>query len=83
MQIKPEIEKACTESLKIYFGGEAEYDPWHHDVSVTEAAAEQMDFLLVPNSHTHITMPKDLYEPYEKHADLLSLENEDIAEIAR
>lgn len=77
-KLKPEIEKASSDELKIYFGGEAEYDPKHHDVSVTEEVAEQLDFLLVPNSHTHITMPKDFYEPYQKHIDFMIRAYEDI-----
>ena len=77
-KLKPEIEKANTAGLKIYFGAEAEYDPNHHDVSVTEEVAEQLDFLIVPNSHTHITMPRDFYESYDKHIDFMIKAYKDI-----
>ena len=70
-KLKPEIDKANSDELKVYFGGEAEYDFKHHDVSVTEEVAEQLDFLLVPNSHTHLTMPSEYYNPYEKHIEYM------------
>ena len=50
----------------------------HRDVSVTAEIAEQLDFLLIPNSHTHMTMPKDFYIPYQKHVDFMIQAYEDI-----
>lgn len=76
--LEPQIRKASSQELKIYFGGEAEYAPMHHDISVSEEIAEQLDFILVSNSHTHITMPKELYNPYEKHVDYMIRAFEDI-----
>ena len=70
-KIKPEIEKYKNEDVKIYFGAEGEYDPIRHGVGITEEVAEQLDFLLVPNSHTHATMPIEYYEPYDKHLQFL------------
>lgn len=70
-QLKPELEKLRSDDLQIFFGCETEYDPYHHGVAITEAVAEQLDFLLVPNSHTHMMMPKDCYQPYRKHADFM------------
>ena len=69
--LKPELEKLHCDDLQIFFGCETEYDPVHHGVAITEETAEQLDFLLVPNSHTHMMMPKDCYEPYQKHADFM------------
>ena len=77
-EIRPEIEALDQKDVKIYFGAEAEYAPAIHDVSVSEEVAEQLEYLLVPNSHTHITMPKDLYYPYEKHIDFMIRAYEDI-----
>lgn len=74
----PEIESAGDSGIKVYFGGEAEYAPNIGDVSVSEEVAERLDFLLVPNSHTHITMPKEYYEPYDKHIDFMIKAYEDI-----
>lgn len=78
LKLKPEIDKANSDDLKIYFGGEAEYAPMHRDISVSEAVAEQLDFLLVSNSHTHMTMPKEFYEPYQRHTDFMLQAYEDI-----
>lgn len=64
--------------IQMYFGCEAEYDYAHRDVALTEAAAEQFDFVIVPNSHTHIVMPKDYYEPHQRHADFMLQAYEDI-----
>ncbi len=77
-KLKPELEKVNVEGLRIYFGAEAEYDFKNRDVSVTEEVAEQLDFLIVPNSHTHITMPGEFYEPYGKHIEYMINAYEDI-----
>lgn len=76
--IKTEIERKKNCGLNIYFGCEAEYDPKRADISVSEAVAEQFEFILVPNSHTHMMMPKNLYEPYEKHRDFMIKAYKDI-----
>ena len=77
-KIKPEIEKVNNNDLRIYYGCETEYDPKRRDVAISEEVAEQMEFILVPNSHTHMMMPKDLYKPYEKHRDFMIQAYEDI-----
>ena len=66
-------ELAATEfgDTKIYFGCETEYNPITKSAAITPAVAEQFDFIIVPNSHTHMMMPKDLYEPYEKHKQFM------------
>lgn len=69
-QLKPEIE-AYRGDVKVYFGCETEYDPFHRGVAITEETAEKFDYILVPNSHTHIMMPIENYEPYEKHAQYM------------
>lgn len=71
LQLKDELENIKGNGVEIYFGCEAEYDPYHHGVALAEAHAELFDFILVPNSHTHKMMPKELYEPYQKHADFM------------
>ena len=71
IQLKPELEKLRCDDIQFFFGCETEYDPFHHGVAITEETAEKLDFLLVPNSHTHMMMPKDCYEPYQKHADFM------------
>lgn len=69
--IKPELEKVKNQGIKVFFGCEAEYDPKHHGVGITEETAEKFDFILVPNSHTHFTLPKNMYEPHHLHADFM------------
>ena len=68
IKLKDEISKTDTKGIKIYFGCETEYNLLYRDVAITKEIASQLDFLHVPNSHTHITMPKESYQPYEKHA---------------
>lgn len=77
-KIKPQISKAESEGIKMYFGCEAEYDFAGRGVGITEETAEKFDFIVVSNSHTHMTMPKELYEPYEKHAEFMITAYEDI-----
>lgn len=77
-QIKSEIEKYKDSGVKIYFGCEGEYDYPHRGVAMTEETAEKFDFILIPHSHTHITMPKDYYEPYQKCIDFMVQAYEDI-----
>lgn len=71
LRIKPELEKYKDPDVQVYFGCETEYDPIHHGVAITEETAEKFDFIIVPQSHTHITMPKNLYQPYQKHLDYM------------
>lgn len=70
-RLRPELEKLACEDIQLFFGCEAEYDPVHHGVAITEETAEKFDHILVPNSHTHMMMPKDCYQPYQKHADFM------------
>ena len=70
-QLRPQLDALRGQGVQILFGCETEYDPAHHGVAISEAVAEQMDFIIVPNSHTHMMMPSSLYEPYEKHADYM------------
>jgi len=77
-ELKPQIEKLRNEGVEIFWGCETEYNFQKRSVAITEEVAEKFDYVLVPNSHTHITMPKELYEPYEKHAEYMINAYEDI-----
>lgn len=57
---------------RVFFGAEAEYSYENRRPAITPAVAEQLDVLLIPNSHTHLTMPKSYYEPYEKHIEYMT-----------
>ena len=71
-EIKEELAAADTTGIdRILFGAEGEYDPIHHGVALTKDVAEQLDFLLVPNSHTHMMMPKAYYDPPRRHAEFM------------
>jgi len=70
-QIRPEIKAVDCGDIKLYFGCEAEYDPFKRGIAVTPEQAEELDFIIVPNSHTHMMMQKSLYEPYEKHIEFM------------
>jgi histidinol phosphatase-like PHP family hydrolase len=71
LQNKERIAAVDAQGIEFLFGAEAEYNYALRRPAVTEEHAEQMDVLLVPNSHTHLAMPKDFYEPYEKHAQFM------------
>ena len=71
LELKKEIEAVDFGDTKVYFGCETEYDPRRKSAAITPAVAEQFDFIIVPNSHTHMMMPKDCYEPYEKHKQFM------------
>jgi len=72
-KIKSEIDEfnKNNNALKILFGSEAEYCYELHRPAISPKVAEQMEVLLVPNSHTHIVMPKNFYEPYSKHIQFM------------
>lgn len=68
-QLRREIARFNgSDGIRLYFGCEVEYDPVRRDVALTEEIAREFDFILVPNSHTHMIMPKENYEPKERHA---------------
>ncbi len=69
-EILPEIEKANTDGVKFLFGGEVDYCEGV-GAAITPEHAKQLDFMIVPNSHTHHLMDKTLYEPYRKHAEYM------------
>ena len=69
--LKDELKKYETEGIKMYLGCEGEYSYKLRSVAISEEAAEKFDFIVIPNSHTHMSMPKEFYEPYEKHAQFM------------
>lgn len=71
LKAREELASEDTHGIRVLFGAEAEFDPVRGDIALTEAAAQQLDFIIVPNSHTHMIMPKAYYEPYGKHAQFM------------
>lgn len=68
-QLKQELARFDgVDGIRLYFGCEVEYDPARRDLALTEETARAFDFILVPNSHTHMIMPREDYHPPERHA---------------
>ena len=78
LKAREEVKSIDTKGLRILFGAEAEYDPVRGDIALSEEAGEILDFVLIPNSHTHMMMPKSHYEPYQAHADFMLKATRDI-----
>lgn len=70
-EIKKDWSKGQENGLRFLFGAEAEYSLAMRGPAVTEETAEKLDFMIVPNSHTHITMPKEYYADHQQHADFM------------
>ena len=77
-QLEPQLRKLDSPELKLYFGCETEYHTPLREVGLTEEEAEKFDFILVPNSHTHMIMPKDLIDQPQKHAEFMIQAYQDI-----
>lgn len=69
-RISDEIAQTDTGDIRFFFGGEVDYCPGI-GAAITLEQAGKLDFMLVPNSHTHHLMDKSMYEPYRKHADFM------------
>lgn len=69
--LKPELEKVDFGDIQVFFGCETDYDPVNRRPAISCETAEKFDFILMPNSHTHMMMPLSYYEPYEKHIDYM------------
>ncbi|MBR3928373.1 MAG: PHP domain-containing protein [Clostridia bacterium] len=83
LKAREEIKSVDAKGLRILFGAEAEYDPVRCDIALSDEAGEILDFVLIPNSHTHMMMPKSLYEPYQAHADFMVKATHEILKSAR
>ena len=79
MRDMPAIEEMRKNTdIKVYFGCEAEYDPVHHDVAIAEETCEKFDYVIVPNSHTHLVMPSEYWLDYAKHKEFAITAYQDI-----
>ena len=77
-ELKDTLAKINEPDIKFYFGCETEYHTPKRDIALTEEEAEKFDFIVVPNSHTHMIMPKEYIPSYEKHRDFMIQAYEDI-----
>ena len=71
LKAREEMKPLDARGLRVLFGAEVEYDSVRGDLALSEEAAETLDFVIVPNSHTHLVMPKALYEPHRTHAEFM------------
>lgn len=72
LSLRDEVEAARRRGdVRVLLGCETEYDYARRGVALTEEAAELFDYVIVPQSHTHMTMPRELYEPHQRHADFM------------
>lgn len=67
-QVREDMKPFADCGIQLYFGCEVEYDAKNRKPALTPEVAEQFDFVIVPNSHSHVTMPKEYYDVKEKHA---------------
>ena len=70
LKLRGELKAVEKKELEVLFGAEAEFHPLY-GVALTEENAEQFDYILVSNSHTHMTMEKSLYEPHQRHVEFM------------
>lgn len=68
---REEFKSVNPHGVRVLFGAETEYHFFRKDVALTPEHAQTLDFLLVPNSHTHMTMPGEFYASYKKHAGFI------------
>ena len=68
---KKEIEECKNSDIKLYFGCEVEYNPSLKAPAITEETAQKFDYIIVPNSHSHETMPKEYYDNKKRHLDFI------------
>ena len=72
MQIKNELTRK-SDKVKVLIGAESDFC-FGKVLGVTEKVAEQLDFLLIPHSHTHMldfVMPREYDNDIPKHSDYL------------
>lgn len=69
--LKEEIAQTEHPGVRILHGAEVEYDPARRDLAITPENVEKLDYIIVPNSHTHMVMPKEYYADKRKHIDFM------------
>ena len=70
-KIKEDLEQITDPDIRILFGAETEYSYQDHKIAITAEVAEQLDVMLVPNSHSNISMPTAFYPNLQQHADFM------------
>ena len=78
LQLRSVLEQCRGRGVELLMGCEVEYDYPGRGSALTEAAAEQFDFILASSSHTSNTMPKSFYDPPRRHAEFMLQAYEDM-----
>ena len=78
LQLRSVLEQNRDCGVALLMGCEAEYDYPGRGVALTEAAAEQFDFIIASSTHTHNVMPKAFYDPPRRHAEFMLQAYEDM-----
>ncbi len=71
MQARKDFADVDKKGVRVLFGCELEFDPIRRKPAITVENAKKFDFIIVPNSHTHLIMPEALYYPKEAHAKFM------------
>lgn len=71
LQSRKALSQLDTDGIKVLIGAEVEYDPNRRDLAITAENAEKFDYLIVPNSHTHMVMPREYYSDKRKMIEFM------------
>lgn len=71
LQSRKALEGLDTEGIRVLIGAEVEYDPKRRDLAITAENAEKLDYLIFPNSHTHMVMPREYYSDKRKMCEFM------------
>ena len=67
LQTREELKQLDAKDVTIIVGAEVEYNYAKHDLAIAEENAKKFDYIIFPNSHTHMVMPKEYYKDKHKH----------------
>lgn len=79
-RIRAEIAGDPDRDVRVLFGAEAEYSPEIRDIAISEEHAKELDFFIVPHSHTHVIMPVEYRADHNRHIDFMITAFHDITE---
>ena len=71
LQSRKALEGLDTKGIKVLIGAEVEYDPRRRDLAITAENAEKFDYIIFPNSHTHMVMPREYYSDKRKMCEFM------------
>lgn len=69
--VKDEFAAIDCKGVRVLYGCECEYDYLRRRPAITLETAKRFDMIIVPNSHTHLTMPDSFYSDYDQHIQFM------------